>query len=107
MWNNLEAGLSNQGRTALHIVMWASAIAGLACAVWLVAAFLYLLQGGGTYSATLEDGSIACRIPVFPEGQWFWPAFSLFGAPAALLAACVRTVNHCSRLLGVAGRAGR
>ena len=95
------------GRVTLHILMWVSAIAGLACAVWLVTVFLFLLQSGGTYSVTFEDGSIACGIPVFPEGQWFWPAFSLFGAPAVLLAACVRTVNYCSRRLGMEGPAGQ
>ncbi len=92
------------GRVVLHILMWASAVAGLVCAVWLVAVLLLLWQSGGTYSATLEDGSIACRIPAFPEGRWFWPAFSLFGAPAVLLGACVRTVNYCSRRLGIADR---
>ncbi len=95
------------GKVTLYIVTWVSAIACLACAVWLLIAFLFLLQTGGTYSATLEDGSIACGIPVIPEGQRFWPAFSLFGAPAVLLAACVRTVNYCSRRLGIAGEASQ
>lgn len=88
--------------------MWVSAIAGLACGVWLVTISLLLLQSGGTYSATLEDGSIACRIPAFPEGRWFWPGFSLFGAPAILLMASVRTVVYSSRRLkGTAGRSLR
>jgi hypothetical protein len=67
---------------------------------------LFLLRSGGTYSQTFEGGSIACGIPVFPEGHQFWPAFSLFGAPAILLAACVRTVSYCSQRLRVAGKGG-
>ena len=94
-------------RVALYILLLASAITGLACAVWLVAVVLFLLRSGGTYSQTFEDGSIACGIPVFAEGRWFWPAFSLFGAPALLLAASIRTISYCSRRLRVAGEAGQ
>jgi hypothetical protein len=84
-------------RLALQSLMLVSAIVGLICAVWLVTVSLFLWQTGGTYSVTLEDGSIACRVPVFPAGEWFWPAFSLFGAPAILLAACVRTAIYGQR----------
>lgn len=92
------------GRATLYILLLLSAITGVACAVWLVVVVLFLWRGGGTYSQTFEDGSIACGIQVFPEGKWFWPAYSLLGAPAMLLAACVRTIAYCSRRLSVAGK---
>ena len=107
-WNKLEVWEveSRMGRVPLYILSWASGVLGLVCAVWLVAVALLLLRTGGTYSQSFEDGSLACGIPVFTEGGWFWPAFSLFGAPSILLAACVRTVEYCSRRLRAAGRSG-
>ena len=73
-----------------------SVVGVAACALWLTLLSMFLLSTGGTYSRTFEDGSIACGIPVFTRGEWFWPAFQLFGAPLAVLVASWRAAAFCS-----------
>ena len=80
-------------RLTLYSVISLSVVAGVGALLWLVVVSIYLIGTDATYSQMSEDGSLACRIPVFTKEEWFWPAFQLFVVPVIVLAASWRTVN--------------
>jgi len=69
------------------------------CSIWLVLFSTCLIASGGTYSRTLEDGSIACGIPIFDRDALFWAPFQLFGVPLILIGASWRTIAYCRQSL--------
>lgn len=80
---------------SLEIVM---TVITTVCVATIAVVLWWLVSTGGTYSIQEGDG-IACGIIMFDDSNWHLELLQLFGIPALILLASVRTVYYCHRTL--------